>query len=74
MVVWLDELKTIYQTDMDIQYILTQVGQKLNRRKYTIKNGVLVYKNKIYISKLLDLKVKILEWVHSSPSGVIHGI
>jgi hypothetical protein len=65
---WLDDLKAQYLLDPKLQLLLTQwKNQELNTRKYSLRDGILLYKNKIVLGDSPQLKAQFLLYVHSDP-------
>lgn len=71
---WLENLKLTYPQDSQIQDFLGQLQEgKLDPLKYTLVNGVLHYKGRIYIGDNPLFKDRILQMTHNSPIGGHYG-
>lgn len=67
---WIEELKASYQVDAEVQQILQSiVGSSEATGKFSLQNGLLLYKGKIYLGRNCSLKSKALSLVHDSPLG-----
>jgi hypothetical protein len=63
---WVANLKVQYKEDEDLQSVLAKWhNNELDTQKFSLKDGLLFYKNKILIRKSPQLKAKILLFVHS---------
>lgn len=63
---WLTEVKESYLTDPIMQALVQQVEEGLlNNTKFSLRQGVLLYKKRLYIEE--TLKDKVLHFVHASP-------
>ena len=67
---WIEELKASYQEDAKVQQILQSiVGSSEATGKFSLQNGLLLYKGKIYLRRNFSLKSKVLSLEHDSPLG-----
>lgn len=67
---WIEELKASYQVDAEVQQILQSiVGSSEATGKFSLQNGLLLYKGKIYLGRNCSLKSKVLSLAHDSPLG-----
>ena len=69
---WLAQLKASYTIDHSIISILDafQVGKE-GSKGFTMHNGLLLYKGRMYLGTYDSLKTAILQQVHDGPWGVI---
>ena len=65
---WIEELKASYVDDPGLQKIFHQDGTA-STGKFSVTNGLLLYKGCIYLGDRCKLKGKVLELVHNSPLG-----
>ena len=70
---WLTDLKDSYASDQDVQgtFQAFQLGKDVPKG-FSIQNGLLLYKGKIYLGFCDALKVAVLQQVHDSPLGGGH--
>jgi hypothetical protein len=62
---WVDDLKAQYLVDPKLQLLLAQShSNELNTRMYSLKNGILLYKNRIILGDSQQLKAQVLHYVH----------
>uniref|UniRef100_A0A7N2KR02 Uncharacterized protein n=1 Tax=Quercus lobata TaxID=97700 RepID=A0A7N2KR02_QUELO len=67
---WLEELKASYTTDVEVQDILqTLHSNPAAVGKFSLQNGLLLYKGRLYLGSNCSLKPKVLSLVHDSPLG-----
>ena len=67
---WLDLLKDSYNSDVVYQELLSKlVDSTLTPAGYSLQNGLILYKNKIFISPSSTLIPLILQQMHNSPIG-----
>ena len=66
---WLDLLKASYNFDVVYQDLLSKLvdPNNLPPASYSLQNGLVLYKNKIYISPTSSLIPLILQQMHDSP-------
>lgn len=67
----LEELKLNYDGDLEIQTLLQKWERKeLNSLdpRFTVKDGLLYYKHRLYIANHRELKVKFLQVLHDGPT------
>jgi transposase InsO family protein len=65
---WIEELKHQYQSDEDLQPLWEKwLKNELDSRKYSTRDGVLLYKQKIVLGKSPEIKAQVLKFVHSDP-------
>jgi len=68
--VWVEELKAEYDSDQELQTLLSQwQNHKLDTAKYSCRDGLLLYKNRIVLGQSPQLKNKVLSFVHSDPTS-----
>ena len=67
---WLVQLKASYAADPFIQSILTAFQSGVDGPKgFTLPNGLLLYKGRIYLGICDSLKIAILQQIHDDPLG-----
>ena len=67
---WLEELKSSYATDAEVQGILQTLHTNFaTAGKFSLQNGVLLYKGRIYLGPNCGLQPKVMSLVHDSPLG-----
>ncbi|XP_042950090.1 uncharacterized protein LOC122282205 [Carya illinoinensis] len=66
---WVDELKGAYETDAHVKNLLQNCLDGKMGPKYSVREGLLLYKNRLYIPDQMEFKNKLLELTHSSPWG-----
>jgi len=67
---WLEELKSSYATDVEVQGIVqTLHTNPVVAGKFSLQNGLLLYKGRIYLGSNCGLKPKVMSLVHDSPLG-----
>ena len=71
---WLTDLKASYGSDQQVQDIFQafQLGRQVPKG-YSVQNGLLLYKGKLYLGSFDALKVAVLQQVHDSPLGGYSG-
>ena len=71
---WLAQLKSSYATDSHVMSILEafQTGKE-GPKGFSMHNGLLLYKGKMYMGSCEALKIAILQQVHDGPWGDILG-
>lgn len=68
--VWIQELLNTYATDSFAQKLLTQLAmQGSDDQGYTLEEGVIRYKGKLWVAENSALQTKIIAAFHSSPIG-----
>ena len=67
---WLTDLKASYASDQQVQGIFQAFQlEKGVPKGYSVQNGLLLYKGKIYLGTCDALKATVLQQVHDSPLG-----
>ena len=67
---WIEELKASYADDPGVQKIFQSIQDgTTSTGKFSVTNGLLLYKGRIYLGDRCKLKGKVLELVHDSPLG-----
>ena len=67
---WIYELKASYQSDSIVQSLLQQLQDGSDMPKFfSLHNGLILYKGRVYMSPSCGLKLKVLQQVHDSPLG-----
>jgi len=67
---WVDELKASYVTDVYTQTLLSSLQQDSGVPKgYSLQQGLIMYKGRLYIVKDSDFKSQVLQYIHSNPSA-----
>ena len=71
---WLADLKASYETDRVVQGLLQtlQTGEQASKG-FTLQNGLLLYKRRLYFGPQSDLKTTVLQQIHNGPLGVHSG-
>jgi hypothetical protein len=65
---WIDKLKEQYKIDEELKSLFTKWQSKtLNSAKYAVKDGLLFYKNRLYLGGCKVIKDQVLAFVHSDP-------
>jgi len=65
---WIEELKQQYAVDPELQQLLAKwQGNELDTRKYSLRDGLMFYKQKILLGQSPQLKAQVLQYVHSDP-------
>lgn len=65
---WVEELKLQYQQDPNLVKLITKWQTSyLDAQKYSIKQGILLYKNRIHVGSCAQLQQQVLQFVHSDP-------
>lgn len=72
---WAEEILSSYENDTQTQQILTRTllspGWDV---KYSIQEGMLRYKGKLWVGNLNNIKLKTMEAIHNSTLGGHSGI
>jgi hypothetical protein len=67
---WVEELKSSYLDDSHTMEILAQLQQGQGFPKgFTLQQGLILRKGRLYIVKNSDFKLKVLHYIHSNPSA-----
>jgi hypothetical protein len=67
-VTWVQELKNCYSRDANLKPLWEKwYLHELDTRKYYVRDGLLLYKNRIVLGQSPDLKTQVLMFVHSDP-------
>ena len=67
---WIKELKATYQSSTMMQQLLQQLQSGSACPKFfSLHNGLILYKGKVYLDPQSSLKSKVLHLVHNSPLG-----
>jgi len=65
---WVQEIKLQYQEDVELKQLLDKWNSNsLNNSKYSMHAGLLLYKGRILLGDNLDLKLKVLQYLHCDP-------
>jgi hypothetical protein len=65
---WLSELKQSYADDPATKQLLGTLVQG-QVKHYSLQNGLILFKNRIYLGPQCNLKQKVLSLIHDSPLG-----
>lgn len=65
----LQELKQKLEDDHVVQELLLEWERNELNQKYTVKEGVLYYKQRVYVANNADIKAKLLSIMHDGPTG-----
>ena len=72
---WTEDLRKSYQGDQDTHKILKKVAtDNEDPPKFSTHQGLLKYKNKIYVGASTDFRQQLLQTFHSSALGGHSGI
>jgi hypothetical protein len=67
---WVENLKVQYHHDPDLRKLIQQWNSnKLDHKKYSMRQGMLLYKNRIHIGGALQLQLQVLQYVHCDPAA-----
>lgn len=66
---WLEEIKEWYKGDPRALEILSKCQQGQEPQHYLVREGVLYYKDRVYIASNSELKGRLLEFLHGSSWG-----
>ena len=67
---WIDELKASYQSDPTMLSLLQKLQDNPIKPKFfSLHNGLILFKGRVYLSSACGLKPKVLQMVHDSPLG-----
>ncbi len=68
--IWLDELKASYDEEAEVKELIhrLQEGEEYVKH-YTLKNGLLLYKDRFFLGSGSNMKTKVLALVLDSPLG-----
>ena len=65
---WIDKLKKQYKLDEELKSLFTKWQSKtLNSAKYDVRDGLLFYKNILYLGGYKVIKDQVLSFVYSDP-------
>jgi len=67
---WIAKLKDSYESNPNLHQLLQdfQIGREIPK-EFTMQNGLLLYKGRIYLGPNSHLKSSVLHYVHNSPLG-----
>ncbi|KAF8394014.1 hypothetical protein HHK36_020216 [Tetracentron sinense] len=67
---WVADIKQSYTLDPKVQQLLTELQNAQNPKShYSLRNGLLLYKGRIYVGQLDSLRTRILNLIHDSPAA-----
>jgi hypothetical protein len=67
---WTVDLKQQYEEDEDLKQLLSQWhNHDLDSQRYSLRDGLLLYKHKILLGQSPQLKDQVLNFIHSDPSA-----
>ncbi|KAA8535118.1 hypothetical protein F0562_030121 [Nyssa sinensis] len=67
---WLSDLRVSYSEDPKLQKLISEfAGRDLDVTKYSMKDGLLFYKGRLYISNSTAIKNQLLHLLHGSPQA-----
>lgn len=67
---WLDVLKDSYKSNSEYQQLLSALTDSdLSVPYFSLQNGILLYKDKVFLSSNSPLKPFVLQHAHNSPVG-----
>jgi hypothetical protein len=62
---WMDNLKLQYQQDSELLKLFNQWQSNiLNSQKFSMRQGLLLFKNRIHLGGAVDLHLQVLNFVH----------
>jgi hypothetical protein len=65
---WVEDLKVEYSRDPKLGLLLAQWHKhELDTRRYSLRDGLLLYRNRILLGESPPLKTQVLNYVHSDP-------
>ncbi|KAF8401169.1 hypothetical protein HHK36_014473 [Tetracentron sinense] len=65
---WVEEIKAGYIDEPELKILMQRFSSgELNTTKYTLCNGLLFYKGRIYLGSKMPIKLRVLQHLHSSP-------
>lgn len=68
---WLDILKDSYQTDSEFQHLLFALASDAPPAHFSLQNGLILYRNKVFLNFASPLKPLVLQHAHNCPLGVM---
>lgn len=68
---WLDILKDSYQIDSEFQHLLSALASDAPPAHFSLQNGLLLYRNKVFLNSASPLKPLVLQHAHNCPLGAI---
>lgn len=63
----LEDMKTTYGNDPELQVLLQKWEHKEVNQKYTVRDGLLYFKPRLYVANNARIKAKILNLLHNRP-------
>lgn len=66
---WINEIKELYGEGLKLQELWHKHRAGELNSPYTVKNGMMLYKNRLFILANQGFIQKLLELIHSSPMG-----
>jgi hypothetical protein len=67
---WIEDLKSSYMSDPSTKELLINLQQGQGYPKgYTLQQGLILYKGRLFIVKNSDFKAQVLQYLHSNPSA-----
>lgn len=71
---WIEDLKASYHEDAHLQSLFHDLHhQTCSKPSFSLQNGIIMYKRKVYLSATLSFKARVLNHVHNSPSAGYFG-
>jgi hypothetical protein len=65
---WVDNLKLQYQQDPELLKLINQwQSNTLDSYKFSMRQGLLLFKNRIHLGGAVDLHLQVLNFVHCDP-------
>ncbi len=62
---WMDNLKLQYQQDSELLKLFNQWQSNiLNSQKFSMRQGLLFFKNRIHVGRAVHLQLQVLNFVH----------
>jgi len=67
---WVEDLKQQYTEDEELKQLMGKwLSNELDNRRYSLRDGLLLYKHKILLGGSPVLKSQVLQYVHSDPAA-----
>eukprot|EP00252_Welwitschia_mirabilis_P027402 TRINITY_DN9389_c0_g3_i1.p1 TRINITY_DN9389_c0_g3~~TRINITY_DN9389_c0_g3_i1.p1 ORF type:complete len:119 (+),score=20.12 TRINITY_DN9389_c0_g3_i1:34-357(+) len=72
---WLKEVAASYTNDAETQQLVLDIQDgRSPPPTYSLDNGIVKYKNKIYVGKGGQIRVKLVKNIHGDPVGGYSGV
>lgn len=70
---WLEEIRKDNEGNPESQKLISKYQEGGLSRHYSIREGIMYYKGRMYVARSLELKTKLLQFLHNSPWGASRG-